>query len=167
MKHTHTLPRRVCLVPRTCVTLIILPIHLCVLLERLTLAFVFTTIHDDIRESIYFSHAVHTLIFAFTGYNVYNPTQRHQGEHLFQSCRLHAHICVYNRARRHQVTTFAQAGSTYGTDFVLQYQARDRSNNAARVVTRTVTIVDTTPPVLRRHGDAVFRLEAGDPCVPT
>ena len=96
---------------------------------------------------------------------LYNPTQRHQGEHIFESYHSHTHIRVYNRTRRHQVTTFAQAGSTYGTDFVLQYQARDRSNNAARVVTRTVTIVDTTPPVLRRHGDAVFRLEAGDPCV--
>ena len=45
--------------------------------------------------------------------------------------------------------------------YVLTYDLNDTSGNAATSVTRTVTVVDTTPPVIILNGDANLTYEAG------
>jgi alpha-tubulin suppressor-like RCC1 family protein len=50
--------------------------------------------------------------------------------------------------------------SKLGT-YVLTYDLNDTSGNAATQVTRTVTVVDTTPPVITLNGDANRTHEAG------
>jgi hypothetical protein len=48
--------------------------------------------------------------------------------------------------------------------YALNYNYTDSNGNAASTVTRTVTVVDTTAPVLTIMGDGNITYEAG-PCV--
>jgi large repetitive protein len=50
---------------------------------------------------------------------------------------------------------------TAGT-YVVTYNVSDGAANAAVEITRTVNVVDTTPPVLTRIGDATITVECGD-----
>ena len=50
--------------------------------------------------------------------------------------------------------------NTLGT-YIITYDASDAEGNLATQVTRTVTVVDTTPPVITLIGDAELTLEAG------
>lgn len=50
--------------------------------------------------------------------------------------------------------------STLGT-YIVTYDATDDSGNAATQLTRTVNVVDTTPPVITLNGDAMVTLECG------
>jgi alpha-tubulin suppressor-like RCC1 family protein len=46
-------------------------------------------------------------------------------------------------------------------EYLLTYDLNDTSGNAATQITRTVTVVDTTPPVIILNGDANLTYEAG------
>ena len=48
-------------------------------------------------------------------------------------------------------------------DYVLQYTAKDKSDNVATSVTRTITVVDTTAPVITLLGEATLTHEGGTP----
>ena len=52
--------------------------------------------------------------------------------------------------------------TTLGT-YVLAYDAVDSEGNEATQVTRTVTVVDTAPPVITLNGSATIMVECGDP----
>ena len=47
-------------------------------------------------------------------------------------------------------------------DYTVTYNVEDSSNNAAIQVTRTVHVVDTTPPVITRLGSATVNISVGD-----
>ena len=57
-------------------------------------------------------------------------------------------------------------GDTVDTDtpgtYVITYNVSDSSDNAADEVTRTVNVVDTTPPVITRLGSATVNISVGD-----
>ena len=48
-------------------------------------------------------------------------------------------------------------------DYVLQYTAKDKSDNVATSVTRTITVVDTTAPVITLLGETTLTHEGGTP----
>jgi len=53
--------------------------------------------------------------------------------------------------------------TTVPGDYTVTYDVSDSSGNAATTVTRTVTVQDTTPPVITLVGDDPQVIIAGDP----
>ena len=55
-------------------------------------------------------------------------------------------VTVADNVDQDLVVTITDGGQNKLGDYVLQYTAKDKSDNVATSVTRTITVVDTTAP---------------------
>lgn len=60
------------------------------------------------------------------------------------------------------ITSTGSVNTTATGSYIITYHVTDLGGLSATPVTRTITVVDTTPPVITRTGSGVLTLEVGN-----